>query len=90
MKNHFVRAFDVDDSNRIWAIVSNKSFEQSLVCVFAENGELKSGPVLVFPDIEGHPNFSNQIIHHVLEMVVQKDVILVVFHSGTIARITWS
>ncbi|EMO60678.1 hypothetical protein LEP1GSC133_1936 [Leptospira borgpetersenii serovar Pomona str. 200901868] len=90
LKNHFVRAFDVDDSNRIWAIVSNKSFEQSLVCVFEENGELKSGPVLVFPDIEGHPNFSNQIIHHVLEMVVQKDAILVVFHSGTIARITWS
>ncbi|EMK04972.1 MULTISPECIES: hypothetical protein [Leptospira] len=90
LKNRFVRAFDVDDSNRIWAIVSNKSFEQSLVCVFAENGELKSGPVLVFPDIEGHPNFSNQIIHHVLEMVIQKDVILIVFRSGTIARITWS
>ncbi|EMO32749.1 hypothetical protein LEP1GSC175_1607 [Leptospira santarosai str. HAI821] len=90
LKNRFVRAFDVDESNRIWAIVSNKNFEQSLVCVFAENGELKSGPVLVFPDIEDHPNCSNQVIHYVLEMVVQKDVILVVFYSGAIARITWS
>ncbi|ULG82274.1 hypothetical protein FH589_01290 [Leptospira interrogans] len=90
LRNRFVRAFDVDESNRIWAIVSNESFEQSLVCVFTENGELKSGSVLLLPDTEGHPNFSNQTVHHVLEMVVQKDVILIIFRSGIIAKITLS
>ncbi|WP_061285467.1 hypothetical protein [Leptospira interrogans] len=72
------------DPNRLWTVIADKNSKQNLVYIFFDKKVLNLDPILELPNFENLPE--NQTANHVLQLIVQNDIVILVLRSGTIVK----